>query len=42
MRHWVTEAPDGGTTTGLRITGPLPLVTSYAPLARVALGRLVG
>ncbi|MCV2491202.1 SRPBCC family protein [Geodermatophilus sp. YIM 151500] len=39
--HWVAPGPDGGTTTGLRITGPAPLVVTYAPLARLALRRLV-
>lgn len=41
LLHWVTGAPDGGTTTGLRMTGPAPLLLGYAPLARVAIGRLV-
>ncbi|MGY1708957.1 SRPBCC family protein [Geodermatophilus sp. SYSU D00758] len=41
LLHWVAPAPAGGTTTGLRLTGPAPLVLGYAPLARLALGRLV-
>lgn len=39
--HWVAEGPDGGSTTGLRVTGPAPVVVGYAPLAQVAIGRLV-
>jgi hypothetical protein len=41
LLHWVAEGPDGGSTTGLRLDGPAPLVLGYAPLARVAIGRLV-
>ncbi|MGY1640281.1 SRPBCC family protein [Geodermatophilus sp. SYSU D00703] len=41
LLHWVAEGPDGGSTTGLRIDGPAPLVLGYAPLARLAMGRLV-
>ncbi len=41
LLHWVSEGPDGGSTTGLRITGPLPVVVGYAPLAQVAISRLV-
>ncbi len=41
LLHWVSEGPDGGSTTGLRITGPLPVVAGYAPLAQVAISRLV-
>jgi hypothetical protein len=37
----VSDGPDGGSTTGLRITGPLPVVVGYAPLAQVAISRLV-
>ncbi len=40
--HWVSPGPDGGTTTGLRIRGPAPLLAGYAPLAAWALRRLVG
>ncbi len=39
--HWVSDGPDGGSTTGLRIRGPLPVVVGYAPLAQLAIGRLV-
>jgi hypothetical protein len=39
--HWVTAAPGGGSTTGLRTTGPAPVVLAYAPLAQLALSRLV-
>ena len=39
--HWVAEGPDSGSTTGLRISGPAPLVVGYAPLAHLAIGRLV-
>jgi len=41
LLHWVAEGPGGGTTTGLRLSGPAPLVLVYAPAARLALGRLV-
>jgi len=41
LLHWVTDGPDGGTTTGLRISGPAPVVGLYAPLATLALRRLV-
>ena len=41
LLHWVTEGPDGGSTTGLRVSGPVPLVVGYAPLAQLAIGRLV-
>jgi hypothetical protein len=41
LLHWVSGGPDGGTTTGLRISGPAPLVGVYAPLATLALRRLV-
>ena len=41
LHHWVAAGPDGGTTTGLRTTGPAPVVIAYAPLARWALHRLV-
>jgi len=41
LLHWVAEGPDGGSTTGLRVTGPAPLVAGYAPLAQLAIGRLV-
>ena len=41
LHHWVTDGPDGGTTAGLRTTGPAPIVLGYAPLAHWALHRLV-
>ena len=41
LLHWVTEGPDGGSTTGLRVSGPAPLVVGYVPLAQLAIGRLV-
>ncbi|WP_166533881.1 SRPBCC family protein [Blastococcus xanthinilyticus] len=41
LLHWVSDGPHGGTTTGLRLSGPAPLVLAYAPPARLALGRLV-
>lgn len=41
LHHWVADGPDGGTTTGLRTTGPAALVLGYAPLAQWALHRLV-
>ncbi|MGY1690204.1 SRPBCC family protein [Geodermatophilus sp. SYSU D01105] len=41
LLHWVAEGPDGGSTTGLRMDGPAPVVVGYAPLARLAIGRLV-
>jgi hypothetical protein len=41
LEHWVTEAPGGGTTTGLRVHGPGPLVAAYAAPAQAALDRLV-
>jgi hypothetical protein len=31
----------GGSSTSLRLDGPLPVVVAYAPLARLALQRLV-
>jgi len=35
------EATGSGTTTALDISGPAPIVLGYAPIARIALGRLV-
>jgi hypothetical protein len=40
MAHGV-EVLAAGTRAWVAITGPLPLVLSYAPAARLALGRLV-
>jgi hypothetical protein len=39
--HWVSPGAGGGTTTGLKVRGPLPLAAGYAPAALVALRRLV-
>ena len=41
LLHWVSDGPDGGSTTGLRMRGPLPVLAGYAPLAQLALSRLV-
>ncbi|CAI7978082.1 SRPBCC family protein [Frankia sp. Hr75.2] len=41
LDHGVDACLDGGTSTWLRITGPGPLPHAYAPLARVALRRIV-
>jgi len=41
LLHWVSPGVDGGTTTGLRVRGPLPLVAGYAPAALLALHGLV-
>jgi hypothetical protein len=40
LDHAVIETRTGSTTT-LRVDGPLPLVLAYLPLAQVALHRLV-
>jgi hypothetical protein len=40
LAHGV-EADPAGTRTWLRVTGLLPLAAGYAPLARIALRRLV-
>lgn len=40
LEHGVTPHP-AGSSSWLRVHGPLPIVLGYAPLARVALGRLV-
>lgn len=40
LEHGVTEEVEGS-GTWLRVHGPLPVVAAYAPLARLALGRLV-
>jgi hypothetical protein len=42
LEHWVESAADGGTTTGMRVSGPGPLVAAYTGQARAALERLVG
>lgn len=41
MTHGVAVAPDGGSCAWVRVSGPLPVVAGYLPLARLALGRLV-
>jgi hypothetical protein len=40
LEHGVTSHLTGS-STWLRVHGPLPVVLAYAPLARVALGRLL-
>lgn len=40
LEHGVEETP-AGSATWLRVEGSLPVVLAYAPLARLALGRLV-
>lgn len=40
LEHGVDGA-DGRSRAWTRVTGPLPVVLGYAPLARLALGRLV-
>jgi uncharacterized protein YndB with AHSA1/START domain len=42
MTHGVTPRADGRCCAWARLSGPLPLVAGYLPLARLALGRLVG
>lgn len=41
LDHDLAERPGGGTTAGLDVEGPAPVVLAYAPVARLALGRLV-
>jgi hypothetical protein len=40
LEHGV-EAHLAGSSTWLRVHGPLPVILAYAPVARIALGRLV-
>jgi hypothetical protein len=40
LEHGVDAHPDGS-STWLRVHGPLPVLLGYAPVARLALGRLV-
>jgi hypothetical protein len=40
LEHGVTGGPRGSRTS-LQIDGPLLVIVAYAPLARIALGRLV-
>jgi polyketide cyclase/dehydrase/lipid transport protein len=42
LEQWVDDGPDGGTTAGMRVSGPGPLVAGYAGQATAALERLVG
>ncbi len=41
LDHDVAARAGGGTTTGLDLEGPAPVVLGYAPVARLALARLV-
>lgn len=41
LEHSVSELGPGGTSTGLRVRGPLPVVLGYLPVARLALSRLL-
>lgn len=41
LGHTLEARPGGGTRTGLVIDGPAPVVLAYAPVARLALHRLV-
>lgn len=41
LHHAVLAGRDGGTSTTLEIEGPAPAVLAYAPVAQVALRRLV-
>ncbi|MCK9894137.1 SRPBCC family protein [Frankia sp. AgB32] len=41
LDHGVEPCLDAGTATWLHLHGPLPVVLAYAPLARLALRRLV-
>jgi hypothetical protein len=41
LEHGVREPTHGGSETWLRMSGPMPLLLSYAPLAQLALRRLV-
>ena len=40
LEHGVTAHP-AGSSTWLRVHGPMPVIMVYAPVARIALGRLV-
>lgn len=40
LQHGVTAHPSGS-STWLLVRGPLPVILAYAPVARIALGRLV-
>ncbi len=41
LLHTVEAVASGATLTRLSVTGPLPVVLGYLPLAQLALGRLV-
>ncbi|MCA1781062.1 MAG: SRPBCC family protein [Dermatophilaceae bacterium] len=41
LGHTIEPRPDGRTRTGLIIDGPAPVVLTYAPVARLALHRLL-
>ncbi len=41
MAHGVAVRDDGRCCAWVRVSGPLPLVAAYLPVARLALGRLV-
>jgi hypothetical protein len=41
MNHGVAVRSDGTSCAWVRVSGPLPVVAAYLPLARLALGRLV-
>ncbi len=41
LEHRVTALTDGRSSTELAVTGPTPAVLAYAPMAQVALQRLV-
>lgn len=41
LEHGVREGAHGGSLTWLRLHGPLPLLAVYAPIAKIALNRLV-
>jgi hypothetical protein len=41
LEHGVREATHGGSETWLRLHGPMPVLLGYAPLAKLALNRLV-
>jgi hypothetical protein len=41
LEHTVEPGPGSGTRTGLVVDGPAPVVMAYAPVARLALHRLV-
>ena len=42
LHHAVVAGQDGGSLTTLDVTGPTPVVMAYAPVALIALRRLVG